>query len=82
MEVIDRTQCKECLYRSEGEMKHLHSCDYASLMGELRKCELSPNCTKFEPYDKEKRKQLRLMATLRNNQNTLCCRRVKKGWSK
>lgn len=71
----DRTQCKKCLYRTESEMRSVHYCDYFSMTGELRHCEPSPNCTKFEKYNKKKRALLRMQSKIRNNPNSLCRQR-------
>lgn len=72
---VNKTQCKKCLYRADGDWQSVHACDYAPLTGEVRKCEPSPDCIKFEEYDREKRKKLRDESSRRNNQKSLCRKR-------
>lgn len=53
---IDNTQCKECLYKAVNPAgANIFNCWYILLTGKARKCEPSPNCTKFEKYTPGKR---------------------------
>ena len=43
-EKINRRQCEKCRFYN----RYYEMCDYFEMTGQLRNCELSPNCTKFE----------------------------------
>ncbi len=60
---VDRTQCSHCLYRPiKGFESHIFGCAYICFTGKRRPSEPSPNCTVFEKYNKEKRKELEAKA--------------------
>lgn len=60
---VDRTQCKECLYRPlRGWESHVFGCAYICFTGKRRPSEPSPNCTAFKRFNKTERKQLEAKA--------------------
>lgn len=72
----NRTQCRKCLYRNEGESRSAFACAYILLIGCSRGCEPSPECTAFKPYKSAERKMLDKSAKKLSNISVL--RRKKK----
>lgn len=52
---ILNTQCKTCKYRYRVQSNvNEYLCDYLSIVGHMRPCEPSPNCTVYERIREKK----------------------------
>ena len=52
----DVSQCRKCVYR--GMIGSNVICDYLDIVGHMRGCEPSPNCSAFEKYSRARRSEL------------------------
>ena len=58
---IDRSRCKTCLFRMKLFADDaLWRCGYCYYTGKRRPCEMSPECTVYQKYDRSKRHAMSL----------------------